>query len=397
MKSAVVTINNIYSPKQMAKALWKEIMQKIKIEGHSIGLLFCDGESEPDELSKHLHDIAGFDFIGVSAVAAMDNVAGYCEISSTLLVITGEDILFNHVVSGTITEDNAEKAITQAYEQCKLYDDKPEMVMLFMNAISGPVSDAIVEAVSEASGNIPVFGGIPTSFDNNNFVYLNGKRYTDKAVLITVSGNIKPLFIVKNVTSDFYGRKFKATKTEGRVLYEVDEKPFTEYLEGMGIDVASAATDPNGVFFHSNPIYVEKEMENGEILAYTRVLESIDLKNGSATIYSTVPSYTTMSLVSLRIDDIENSAAMLGLDAAKMVKKNRSDDYEYSTAICISCFGRYMTAAAQHDVETKALLQHIPAELNLAGFYSYGEICPITAGEKMNNLVHNCSVTLCIF
>ena len=396
MRSAVATINNVFSPKEAAKELWKEITNKISLEQNSIGILFCDGEGEPDKLSAYLHELSGVDFIGVTAVAAMDNVVGYCELSSTLLVITGGDVYFNHIVSDIITEKRAKNSIVEAYEGCISQSNvKPELTMLFMNAISGPVSDSIVEAVAEKSGGIPIFGGIPTSFDNNNFVYINGAKYTDRAILVTIGGNIKPLFMVKNVTSDFYGRKFKATKTSGRILYEVDNKPFTEYLEGMGIDVISAATDSNGVFFHSNPIYVEKELENGEVLAYTRVLESIDLENGSATIYSTVPSYTTMSLVSLRLEDIQNSALMLGRDMSALVNKEKN--YKYSTAICISCFGRYMTAAAQHDVEAGALLKNMPADLNIAGFYSYGEICPITAGEKVNNLVHNCSVTLCVF
>ena len=397
MKSAVATIDNVYSPKETANILWKEITDKINIENNSIGILFCDGEGEPDKLSAHLHDISGIDFFGVTTIASLDNIEGYRELSSTLLVITGDDVYINHASSDVISEETAKLSIIKAYETCILNADNPEIIMLFMNALSGPVSDAIVEAVSEISGDIPIFGGLPTSFDNNSFVFVNGEKYVDRAVLITLSGNIKPLFMVKNVTSDFYGRKFKATKTSGRILYEVDKKPFTQYLEGMGIDVVSAATDPNSVFFHSNPIYVEKELENGETLAYTRVLESMDLEKGCATIYSTIPSYTTMSLVSLRIEDIQNSAYMLGRDMAELIDKHNKNDYEYSTAICISCFGRYMTAAAQHDVEVNAMLKNLPSKLSTAGFYSYGEICPITVGQKVNNLVHNCSITLCVF
>ena len=398
MKSAVATVNNVYSPKQTASVLWQEIIQKIKIESNSIGILFCDGEGEPDQLSAHLHDIAGIDIIGVTTVAAMDNTVGYCELSSTLLVLTGEDIYLNIAVSDAITESTAKNCIIDAYKQCVLNGNKPEMIFLFMNSLSGPVSDEIVKAVTGVSGDVPVFGGIPASFDDNAYVYINGEKHMNRAILVTLSGNIKPLFMVKNVTSDFYGRKFKATKAEGRVLYEVDDRPFTEYLMSMGIDVVSAAVDDtDGVFFHSTPIYVERELENGETLAYTRVLESVDLESKSATLYSNIPSYTTMSLVSLRLEDIEKSAAMLGKGMAELIDENKTNGYEYSTAICISCFGRYMIAAAQHDIEAKSMLQNMPSDLNVAGFYSYGEICPITAGGKLNNLVHNCSITLCVF
>jgi len=82
-------------------------------------------------------------------------------------------------------------------------------------------------------------------------------------------------------------------------------------------------------------------------------------------------------------------------DAAEMSKislKNSNPDL----AILISCVGRKLVLKQRVEEELEIIREVIGAGTTMAGFYSYGEICPIKPFEQHCEL-HNQTMTITVF
>ena len=62
-------------------------------------------------------------------------------------------------------------------------------------------------------------------------------------------------------------------------------------------------------------------------------------------------------------------------------------------AILISCIGRKLVLKERVEEETEAVRSMLGEDTVMAGFYSYGEICPVAPTEKQCRL-HNQTMTI---
>jgi hypothetical protein len=65
-------------------------------------------------------------------------------------------------------------------------------------------------------------------------------------------------------------------------------------------------------------------------------------------------------------------------------------------AILISCVGRKLVLKQRVEEELEAIREVIGDKAAVTGFYSYGEICPITSTEQHCEL-HNQTMTITLF
>jgi hypothetical protein len=65
-------------------------------------------------------------------------------------------------------------------------------------------------------------------------------------------------------------------------------------------------------------------------------------------------------------------------------------------AILISCVGRKLVLKERVEEEVEAVSAKLGTQAALAGFYSYGEICPTASTEKQCQL-HNQTMTITTF
>ena len=67
---------------------------------------------------------------------------------------------------------------------------------------------------------------------------------------------------------------------------------------------------------------------------------------------------------------------------------------EPSLTVAISCVGRRLLLGERIEDELEAVVSSLPSQARVAGFYSYGEISPVTAGTCD---LHNQTMTLTSF
>ena len=94
------------------------------------------------------------------------------------------------------------------------------------------------------------------------------------------------------------------------------------------------------------------------------------------------------------IDRLAISAVAAALQALGTIGDVARDRGEPVLAISVSCVGRRLVMGERTEEEVEAVTQGLPPGSVLAGFYSYGEISPLSGGTA--GALHNQTMTLTV-
>jgi hypothetical protein len=230
-------------------------------------------------------------------------------------------------------------------------------------------------------------------------MYANGRPYTDRAAVVLVGGNVRPLFSVQNVLSAFSEQKRTVTKAKDNLIYTVEEMSFVDYLKSVGMSVDDLIEQGDLAVYVSTPlkVYLNKDDYNDGI-PVVRTIKSLNPEDGSGVLFGSISEKSAISIATMKRQDIQDSCRMAIKEILEKIAASRENetDYAYTTLICISCGGRYMVMADDKDIEGNIILENLPEYLTLSGFYAYGEVCPTgVRGGKAINRVHNESIVMC--
>ncbi|MGL5435373.1 MAG: FIST N-terminal domain-containing protein [Lachnospiraceae bacterium] len=368
---------------------------------NSVGLIFCYSDMESDSLVKELYNRTGIPMIGGTGVASMDHIEGFHEMSVVLIVMTADDCDFSIAVSEPITTSNIVDQIGKTYNTATSgTEGAPELVYVIPPYKLDIMLDSYTEAFTAIAPQVPFIGGLPSCNGNGdeNLTIFNGETYPDRLVMLAISGNIRPVFSVQTVLENNQIQKRKVTKAKNNVIYEVDNKVFTEYLIDVGIPLDSIAEGNKSVTFVSNPLLIEDTRDGfGDSFRYLRSLHDVNMQDGSGIAIGQIPEGSYISVHPLNRSEI-GEAALKGIrNLNEQMQEQSADGYEFSTVLAISCIGRYVIMTPNGEVETSNILQELPENMSLAGFYSYGEISPLPTPKGLVSFSHNESLVLCAF
>jgi hypothetical protein len=181
---------------------------------------------------------------------------------------------------------------------------------------------------------------------------------------------------------DPFGPERLITKSEGNVLYELDGKSSLElYKKYLGEHAAGLPAA--GLLF---PLSLRTEEGQKGVV---RTILSIDERRQSMTFAGDIPegSYARLMMANMdRLIDGAVGAAKTGLQA---IVPSRPE-----LAILISCVGRKMVLKQRTEEEVEGVRDVLGDATFLTGFYSYGELCPFTAGTRPE--LHNQTMTITV-
>lgn len=396
MKSNVAVTYQIDDIDLAVDELLGGVLDGFSLLENSVGILFCYSDMDSAELAKKLYDRAGFDVLGCTGIASMDQKDGFHSMAATFMVLTADDCRFATVSTAAITADNVQQAMQAAYDEvCAGLSGEPGLVFSLPPYILEVMLDAYTNAFNAIAPGVPVVGGLPSynATGDENLVFLNGAAADDRLVMLAIGGNVRPVFSVQNVGARDASRKRKVTKAVNNTVYEVNNQKFTDYLAEIGLPVEVLAQGNATITFVSNPVLVENHGQGGDF-SFARTLHEINLDGGYGVAIGEIPLGSTISISTLERSEIEEKAAA-GMEEIKQ-RIADSGDYEYSSLLAISCIGRHLLLLPESDAEAKNLLSGFPQGLSMAGFYSYGEIGPQGEGAA-RNFAHNESLVLCAF
>jgi hypothetical protein len=164
-------------------------------------------------------------------------------------------------------------------------------------------------------------------------------------------------------------------------LYELDGRPaldlYKEYLGEYASDLPNS-----GLRF---PLNVRKDENSPEII---RTLLGINEEDKSIIFAGNVPEGYTARLMKPNIDLLIEGAG----HAAEIAKLQNEKS---AFGLVVSCVGRKIVMSQLVDEELEAVSEELGENVQLSGFYSYGEIAPFADDLKTCEL-HNQTMTLTV-
>lgn len=185
---------------------------------------------------------------------------------------------------------------------------------------------------------------------------------------------------------DSFGPQRLITKSDGNILYEIDGKPALQlYKEYLGDQAKNLPI--SGLLF---PVSLTLQDAAGHVSQVVRTVLSVNEKDQSMTFAGDMPEGTEARLMKANLESLINAAgtaAMMGLEQLDGLPE---------LALLISCVGRKLVLKDRTEEEVDAVRNAIGDQAAIAGFYSYGEICPSDPADKVCK-VHNQTMTITTF
>ncbi|MEK6975754.1 MAG: FIST N-terminal domain-containing protein [Candidatus Thermoplasmatota archaeon] len=176
---------------------------------------------------------------------------------------------------------------------------------------------------------------------------------------------------------DAFGPHRVVTRSNGNVLYELDGQPaLALYKRYLGDQAAGLPA--TGLLF---PLAVQ--LPSG--VEVTRTILGVNEDDQSLTFAGDVPQGCMARLMKANFDRLVDGAHGAAQGA-------QLGDGKAELAILISCIGRKLVLKSRIEEELEAVQDVLGKQAALAGFYSYGEICPSAPNADCE--LHNQTMTI---
>lgn len=181
---------------------------------------------------------------------------------------------------------------------------------------------------------------------------------------------------------DPFGPERLVTRSRGNVLYELDGKPALElYKRYLGPEHAGKLPAAALLF----PLAIRTSASDDAPLV--RTVLSIDEAEQSMIFAGDVPEGMYARLMKANFERLIDGASGAAKGSSESVGGADPD-----LAILISCVGRKLVLRQRTEEEVEGVQSVLGAGATLAGFYSYGEICP--AAPNASCELHNQTMTI---
>jgi len=179
---------------------------------------------------------------------------------------------------------------------------------------------------------------------------------------------------------DRLGLERVVTKSKNNVLYELDAQPALEiYKRYLGEQAQKLPA--SGLLF---PLSLKSSADDTE--QTVRTILAVDEIEQSITFAGDIPEGYYVTLMKANFDRLIDGA----FAAAEQVELDTYNGEPILT-VAISCVGRRLVLKQRTEEELEATLDVLPEQTQQIGFYSYGEISPLTSGTCD---LHNQTMTL---
>lgn len=239
----------------------------------------------------------------------------------------------------------------------------------------------LTRGMNEGVGpEVTVTGGLAGDGDRfgQTWVLLDGKPAEGHAVAVGFYGDAIKIGHGSQGGWDIFGPERTITASRDNVLFELDGQPalalYKRYLGELSQDLPAtgllyplAITGPDG----------ERSV--------VRTILGIDEETQSLIFAGDMPRGYKAQLMQANFDRLLDGAEGAAEAAAKLVGNDAL------LSIAISCVGRRLVLGERTEDELEATLARLPKGTAQIGFYSYGEISPLTDGTCD---LHNQTMTL---
>ncbi|MDP8203391.1 MAG: FIST N-terminal domain-containing protein [Candidatus Tenebribacter mawsonii] len=317
----------------------------------------------------------GIQLVGGTTDGEMSSELGFAEDSVVMLLFKSDSIVFSAGVGDSLSEDidNAcKKAVVEATEG---FDSEPRLCFTIPGNV-GTQNDKIIASLKNLlNDKVPIFGGVPGDQwrFKVQYQFCGNKVYTDSVPILLFSGS----FVFEyGVDSGWIplGEPGKVTKTEGNIVYEINNKPAIDFYKNSLGELNEAGPE--------FPILVLNEQNN--ILFQRTPFQVLTDQNGAIVFLGEINLGAKVQIANAPRDTIIDGSRKSINDALNKLGK----DPKVKGCLFISCAGRKLLLGTRTKDEIATAREILGNDVPMAGFYSYSEVCPLKMDPK-NSALHN--------
>jgi len=258
-------------------------------------------------------------------------------------------------------------------------------VLVFSDGTSVNGSDLVRGLIEHLPVSVPITGGMAGDGSRfaETYVFWDAAPARHQIVVLGLYGSRLQIGFSSVGGWDPFGPDRLVTRASGNVLFELDGRSalglYKEYLGDHAKDLPAA-----GLLF---PLCVRAQVGDPGVV---RTILGIDETAQSLTFAGDVPEGSYARLMKANFDRLIDGAA-----AAARRSREAVGGGAPALALLISCVGRKLLLKQRIEEELEGVREVLGTATPLAGFYSYGEICPFTPGGRSE--LHNQTMTITTF
>ncbi|WP_111979031.1 FIST signal transduction protein [Algibacillus agarilyticus] len=360
---------------------WDKPLQ-LDIEVRLVLLFGCKTFSQNNHCIEQVR--AAFPNAEIIGCTSSGDIAGNCLYDESLIVTAIEfsttkiRIAWRSVIGDDITNVCNELAAELPKDELKY-----ALVLSDGHSINGSeLVSALVAALPEQTILTGGLAGDGMRFKETT-VWYNDKSEQGRVLVCGLYGEDLVIGHGTKGGWDPFGPVRTVTKSKANCLYQLDGKPaLTLYKDYLG--VYAEQLPASAMRF---PLLLTDEKNNStEVI---RTILEINEAEESMMFAGDIPEGAKAQLMRANFDRLIDGAEMAAMQASAEINAS-----QHSLVLLISCLGRRVVLNQRTEEELEAVVEELGTEHCYCGFYSYGEIAPLTYGEK--STLHNQTMTITI-
>lgn len=339
------------------------------------GIVFASALSDHTVMLREIRAaFPGLPLAGCSSAGEISAACGFREDSICLILFAGDRISISSGIAAGVSENieqTAEKALASALSELP---DQPVLCLVFSsNLATCPV--ALIETLHRSTGrNCQVFGGYAAAdlFPQDDvYLFHDNDVYTDAVSLLLFSGPLQTAFCISNSWSPMGDRAIVERAKKNRIM-QIGGKPAMQFYQ----DIFGPHPEP----LLGMPLAVYEPDGN----YYIRAAGEFDASDQSVLFESHIPEGTVVQFTEATPEIILEDTDKTLTDFVSGI------DWTPQAALIISCAARKNILGLNAHEESHMIKSRLPADTPFIGFYSYGEIAPVSILQEPR--YHNCTM-----
>lgn len=361
--------------------LWRPPLPAIEADWRGVVFAFgarplIKGHKLVDELRAHF---AGAAILGCSTSG---EIVGDAVVDDSI-VATAVDFQHTRLRTASATIADAESSYEVGEELARqLNDASLRHVFVVSDGLNVNGSDLARGLASGVSEGVSITGGL--SGDSTDFaetwVISPDAAGPRRVAAVGLYGDHLRVGYASMGGWQPFGLLRTITRAEGNVLYELDGRSALDlYKTYLG---EHAEQLPGSALLF--PIVVTDEHGSEGVV---RTILSVDEDEKSMTFAGDIPQGGTAQFMKTNVNDLVDGATAAAEASLTGLEGRRPD-----LALLVSCVGRKLVMKQRTEEEVEAIRGVFGPDTSIAGFYSYGELCPFAQGGACR--LHNQTMTI---
>ena len=352
---------------------------KTRLLRNAVGIIACDHEFLETGVVAALSRALPFDVAGCTTLSSAAQGISGPEILS-ISVLTSDDVRFAAALSPPLGADDLDAPVHRVFAEARsALGQAPDFMLAYLPFIPNRSGSLILRALDEASGGVPVFGGLSCAQVPNHtegWAIHNGAAQRGAASLILMAGNVRPRFFMQSVPASALPHEHGViTDAEGFILKKINNITFAEYIKKIG----------------------RREMISQAI--------PLMMDGGGGSVMFAVQGITQEGYAICGVEPAVNARIAFGqverrkiLEAAESATKTLLETADGQGILIHLCLARSLFPGTNSQTEMRLIMEMIGETHPYHICYSAGELCPVPDGDHAaRNRLHNYAYTACVF